>query len=84
MTELSEGGCRKSTLNLLGTMNAILSYAKKRVIRTLEIPEGSLTIAGDRDGAEAVYFKRADVQRIIAAAREPFAAQSSFLRPSLD
>ena len=72
VTELSTGGSRKSTLNLLGTMNAILSYAKKRGIRTLEIPEGSLTIAGDRDGAEAVYFKRADVQRIIAAAREPY------------
>jgi integrase len=76
VTELSTGGSRKSTLNLLGTMNAILSYAKKRGMRTLEIPEGSLTIAGDRDGAEAVYFKRADVQRIIAAAREPYRTMS--------
>jgi integrase len=32
----------------------------------------SLAIAGDRDGAEAVYFKGADVQRIISTAREPY------------
>lgn len=72
VNELSSNGARKSTLNLLGTMTAILSYAKKCGIRTLEIPEASLTIAGDRDGVEAVYFKRTDVQRIIAAAREPY------------
>jgi integrase len=29
-------------------------------------------IAGDRDGAEAVYFKQADVHRIIQQAREPY------------
>jgi len=40
-------------LNLLGTINAILEYAKRCGIRVLEIPAGSLTIAGDRDGAEA-------------------------------
>ncbi len=63
---------RKSILNLLGTMNAILTYAKKCDIRVPEIPSKSLIIAGDREGAEAVYFKRADIQRIIDAAREPY------------
>ena len=72
VTDLSNGGSRKSVLNILGTLNAILSYAKKCGIRTPDIPAGSLTFAGDRDGVEAVYFRRADVKRIIAAAREPY------------
>lgn len=37
-----------------------------------DIPERSLAIAGDRDETEAVYFKTADVQRIITSAREPY------------
>ena len=72
VTELSGKGSRKSALNLLGTVNAVLSYAKKCGIRVPEIPHGSLTIAGDREGEEAVYFKAADVQRIIAESREPY------------
>jgi integrase len=72
VTGLSSTGSRKSVLNLLGTINAILGYAKKCGIRTPDIPERSLTISGDRDGIEAVYFKQADAQRILAAAREPY------------
>ena len=72
VTELSSKGSRKSVLNLLGTMNVILAYAKKCGIRVLDIPEGSLTVSGDREGAEAAYFKHADVRRIIATAREPY------------
>ena len=72
VTELSSTLSRKSILNVLGTITAILNYAKKCGIRVPEIPSGSLMIAGDRDGAEAVYFKRADVQRIIQLAREPY------------
>lgn len=72
VTELSRKGSRKSVLNLLGTVNAVLGYAKKCGIRVPAIPQGSLTIAGDREGAEAVYFKATDVQRILAAAREPY------------
>ena len=72
VTELSSTLSRKSNLNVLGTITAMLNYAKKCGIRVPEIPSGSLMIAGDRDGAEAVYFKRADVQRIIQLAREPY------------
>ncbi len=35
-------------------------------------PHGSLTIAGDSEGEEAVYFKAAEVRRIIANSREPY------------
>lgn len=66
------GACRKSTLNLLVTITAVLSYAKKCNIRVPEIPVGSITISGDRDGAEAVYFKLDEVRQIIQLAPEPY------------
>jgi integrase len=62
---------RKSILNLLGTINAILAYAKRCGIRVPDLPSNALTIA-DRDEAEAAYFKRADVPRIIELSREPY------------
>ena len=62
---------RKSVLNLIGTINAILGYAKLCGIRVPELPSNALTIA-DRDEAEVAYFKQADIQRIIAAASEPY------------
>jgi len=51
---------------------AVLSYAKKCNIRVPETPQGALTIAGDRDGAEAVFFKMTQVRKIIELAREPY------------
>jgi integrase len=48
------------------------TVAKKCGIRVPDIPAGSLAIAGDRDGREAVYFKQADVTRILKLAREPY------------
>jgi integrase len=72
VTDLSGTASRKSVLNLLGTITAVLSYAKKCNIRVPEIPPRSLMLAGDRDGAEAVFFKQADVHRIIQMAREPY------------
>lgn len=72
VTELSGSVERKTVLNLLGTVNAVLTYAKKCGIRVPEIPAGSLVISGDRDGSEAVYFKQADVQRILKLSREPY------------
>jgi len=72
VTELSGRVSRKSILNLLGTITVVLAYAKKCNIRVPEIPPRSLMLAGDRDGAEAVYFKQADVHRIVQLAREPY------------
>jgi integrase len=72
VTELSGSVERKTVLNLLGTLNAVLTYAKKCGIRAPAIPAGSLVITGDRDHTEAVYFKSADVQRIPKLAREPY------------
>lgn len=73
ITELSSrSAARKGILNILGTANAVLGYAKKCGVRVPDIPSGSLTIAGDHDGAEAVYFKPADVQQILKLSREPY------------
>lgn len=72
MTELSRTISRKSILNVLGTITAVLAYARKCNIRVPDIPPGALMIAGDRDGEEAVYFRQADMHRIIKLAREPY------------
>jgi len=40
----------KSVLNLLGTLNAVLAYAKKCGICVPDVPTSSLTLSGDRDG----------------------------------
>jgi len=55
VTELSSrSASRKGVLNILGTVNAVLRYAKKCGVRVPDIPSNSLTIADDRDGVEAV------------------------------
>lgn len=72
ITEISSSVSRKTVLNLLGTLKAVLDYAKKCGVRVPEIPAGSLKIKGDRDCEEAVYFKQADVSRIVRMIREPY------------
>jgi integrase len=42
------------------------------------MPVGSLKIAGDRDGREAVYFKQADIPRILQLAHEPYKTMFTF------
>lgn len=72
VTDISRTVSRKSVLNMLGTIYAVLKYAEKCGVRVPNIPHGSITLTGDRDGAEAAYFKRADIPRIIKMAREPY------------
>ena len=71
-TELLGRLSRKSIINLLGTLFVILDHAKQCGIRVPDVSLDSLTIAGEREAAEAVYFKRNDAQRIIQEAREPY------------
>lgn len=63
---------RKTIINMLGVLTAVLSYAKKRHIRVPDLSLSSLMIGGDRESTEAVYFKQADIQRILQLAREPY------------
>jgi integrase len=71
-TELVSKLSRKSILNLLGTLFAVLGYAKRCSIRVPEVSIASLQLADERDAAEAVYFKQADAVRIIQQARQPY------------
>jgi len=63
---------RKTILNVLGTLFAILDYARKCGMRVPDIALSSLTITADKGEAETPYFKPEDVSRIVAVAKEPY------------
>ncbi len=63
---------RKTIISILGVLTAVLEYAKKCSIRVPDLSLTSLAIGGDREPVEAVYFKQADIQRILENAREPY------------
>jgi integrase len=71
-TELLVKLSRKSILNLLGALFAVLAYAKKCGVRVPDVSMASVTLGGEREVVEAEYFKQADIQRILQAAREPY------------
>lgn len=71
-TELLESLSRKSILNVLGTLFAVLGYAKQCGIRVSDASLGSIKLGGDREGTEAKYFKRNAAHQIIQEAREPY------------
>ena len=71
-TELLETRSRKTVLNVLGTLFAVLDYARKCNIRVPEVTLSSLTIAPDRENTESPYLKPGHAAQIIAAAREPY------------
>jgi integrase len=63
---------RKSIVNVLGTLFAILDYAKKCAIRVPDVSFASIKLPSERQTTEAFHFKRNDVHRIIREAREPY------------
>ena len=63
---------RKTIINVLGTLFAILEYARKCEMRVPEITLAALTITPDRGNTETPYFKPEDAVKIIAAAKEPY------------
>jgi integrase len=71
-TELLRTCSRKTIVNVLGTLFAILAYAKKCGVRVPEIAHSSLTLADERGDLEAPYFKPEHVAQILDAAREPY------------
>jgi integrase len=71
-TELLQTNNRKTILNVLGTFFAVLDYARKCDMRVPEVTMASLTIAPEKEEAEAPYFKSSVAGQIIAAAREPY------------
>jgi integrase len=71
-TDMLRTNARKSIINVLGTLFAILDYARKCGMRVPEITITALTITPDRGDTETPYFKPEDAARIVAAAKEPY------------
>jgi integrase len=71
-TELLGRLSRKSILNVLGTLFAVLGYAKQCGIRVTDVSLDSIRLGGERETKEAVYFKLNDAHRVIQEAREPY------------
>jgi integrase len=63
---------RKTIINVLGTMFAILDYARKCGTRVPEVTFSALTITADRGETESPYFKPEDVAKSVAGAAEPY------------
>jgi integrase len=71
-TELLGRLARKSILNVLGTLFTVIAYAKQCGVRVSDASLGSIKLGGDREGAEAKYFKPSVAHQIIQEAREPY------------
>jgi integrase len=71
-TEMLATHSRKTIVNVLGTVFAILDYAQKCGMRTPEVNFSALTIRADRGEHEPAYFKPEDVAKIVGAAKEPY------------
>jgi integrase len=71
-TELLGRLSRKSILNVLGTLFAVVGYAKQCGIRVSDASLSSIKVGGDREDTEAKYFKRNAAHQIIQEAREPY------------
>jgi len=63
---------RKTIINVVGTLFAILEYARKCGMRVPETTLAALMIKPDRGDSEAPYFRPEDAAKIVAAAREPY------------
>lgn len=71
-TELLATNSRKTILNVLGTLFAVLDFARKCGMRVSDVTLASLTIKADKGERETPYFKPEEVARILAAAKEPY------------
>jgi len=71
-TELLGKLTRKTIVNVLGTLLAVLAYAKQCGVCVPDVSIASIKIGGDREPAEPKYFKQSDAQRIIQGAHEPY------------
>ncbi len=70
-TELLATCSRKTILNVLGTLFAILEFARKCGMRTHDVNLASLMIRAKRGEGEPPYIKAQDVPKILAMMREP-------------
>ena len=71
-TDMLSGTSRKTIINVVGTLFAILDYAQKCGVRTPDVTFSKLTIAADKGDYEPPYFKPEDAKKIVANAKEPY------------
>jgi integrase len=71
-TDMLRTNKRKTIVNVLGTLFAVLEYARKCGSRVADVSFPALTIAPERGEDEPAYFKPADVTRIVQAAPPPY------------
>jgi integrase len=71
-TDLLRTNSRKTIINVLGTLFAILDFARKCGTRVPEVTFSALTITADRGEHEPPYFKQEDAAKIVAGATEPY------------
>jgi integrase len=70
-TELQQLVAPKTVINVLGTVFAILRYAKKCRIRTVDVSFCDLTLRNG-EPSERPYFTSDEASRIIAAVEQPY------------
>jgi integrase len=71
-TDMLRGNSRKTIINVLGTLFAIMDYARKCGTRVPEFRFSALTITADKGEYEPPYFKPVHVAKILAEAKEPY------------
>jgi integrase len=71
-TDLLKTNARKTIIDVLGTLFAILDNARKCGLRIPEITISALTITPDRGDTETPYFRPDEAAKIVAEAKEPY------------
>jgi integrase len=71
-TDMLRSNSRKTIINVLGTLFAILHYARRCGTRVPEFGFSALTIAADKGEYEPPYFKPEDVRKIVGEAKQPY------------
>jgi integrase len=71
-TELLAKLSRKTIINVMGTLFAVLAHARQCGMRVSDVSFRSIKLGGNRESTEAKYFKREQAYRIIRDARQPY------------
>lgn len=71
-TDMLASNSRKTILNVLGTLFAVLDYASKCEVKVSATKLTDIQLISDRRGVEGVYLTPQQVETILAEAREPY------------
>lgn len=71
-TDLREKLSRKTVLNILGTVFAVLDYAERTGTQVAKVCFSDIQLGAKTDRSRAAFFTREQVARIIRASKEPY------------